>query len=188
MAQRLQQPAVLIVLLMTSSGLVFAKGPPPGDIIKGLQVQLELEDGQPQPVHTTIRMRLTVKNVGLRPLVLYQRDWSERVVVAGVVDREQSFELVRFRGLLRCAEYATGGSSERSQEAFVQLDPGDSLIKLLGCQTQQPGQHDVAVVVNLTEDDYEAAVGPEDAQQAWTGTVTSNLVRVEVVGTNATSP
>lgn len=177
---------VIIALSIGPASLIHAKGPPPGETVAGLQAQLQLEEDQVQPfdARDAIRMRLTLKNVGPQPLILYQGNWSERILVAGVVDREQSGRYVRLRGLLHCIDRTVEVSVDQSPETLAELNPGDSLSKLLECTARQPGQYDVVVLVTLIEDHYKDQVSPEVMSRAWTGTVTSTLVIVEVAAPN----
>ena len=173
--------------------LLWASVPAAGRQVDGLQAELTVVEGQRQASREKsqlIEVEVTVRNVGLHPLTIYQGDWS------GIDDFRRPFNLYvgiyEIKGSARTfhrvfasfVDHSWNASdSQQDQKIFGHLDAGAFLKKriqiVLPYGLREPvGSHEVAVTVVMDEELYSSA---HDVPMAWVGSLTSNLVTIEVV-------
>jgi len=201
MSGALRIAALISALLVSQPATLWAKGPPPGKPVGGLQAELTLSESQQQPfrINDKVVVEIALRNVGTEPVTLYQGYWTNVkdqepgkgwMVSAYTVDKAASEQVARFT----CGVPAFDRSVSHGQggEGFVQLAPGESLkkhveLRITPILVDHPECRDVVVMVSLRDHVYKE-FNRSDIPKPWTGIVTSNVVPIEVVRESKDTP
>ena len=174
---------------------VCASVPDPGKPVNGLKVRFQLLTNQQQPfrINDAVDAELTIQNVGSQPIIVYQGDWSfiEEKGYSNVLSighYEINGAARSFHGLfpLIADRSFNGMKAKKEQGTFIQLLPGGTLGKRIqlswpSWSKEVPGRFELAVTITMDPHLYEGHLSKEEIWKAWVGSVTSNLVTVEIV-------